>query len=234
MNREVVVVTGAGKGIGREIAFEFARDGAVVAICGRTLSSIRAVEREIKERGGEALAIVCDVGVEEEVGRFIDEVSRISGCINVLVNNAGVAFVESVNHLDLSRWEQTIKVNLTGAFLMTKYALGFMREGSHIFNIASIASKAGFPNWSAYCASKFGLLGFTNSLREELRRVGIKVTAIIPGPTDTPLWKEIPGNWDRTKMIKPEDIARAVMNIYKQPLETLTEEIVIMPIGGML
>ena len=234
MNRDVVVVTGAGKGIGREIAFEFAKEGAAVAICARTRNSIKAVEREIKERGGEALAIVCDVGVQEEVEGFIEEVSRISGGINVLVNNAGVAFVESVSRLDLSKWEQTIRVNLTGAFLMTKYALGFMREGSHIFNIASIASKAGLPNWSAYCASKSGLLGFTNSLREELRIIGIKVTAIIPGPTDTPLWKEIPGNWDRTKMIKPEDIAIAVVNIYKQPRETLTEEIVIMPIGGVL
>lgn len=232
MNGEVVVVTGAGKGIGREIAFEFAKGGAAVAICARTLDSIKAVEREIKERGGEASAIVCDIGVKEEVERFINEVSQISGGINVLVNNAGVAFVESVSRLDLSRWEQTIRVNLTGAFLMTKYALGFMREGGHIFNIVSIASKAGFPNWSAYCASKSGLLGFTNSLREELRGMGIKVTAIIPGPTDTPLWKEIPGNWDRTRMMKPEDVARAVVNIYKQPKETLTEEIVIMPIGG--
>jgi len=234
MNRDVVVVTGAGKGIGREVAIEFAKEGAAVAICGRTLNSIKAVEREIKERGGEALAIVCDVGVEGEVKGFINEVSRISGGINVLVNNAGVAFVEPVSHMDLSKWEQTIRVNLTGAFLMTKYALGFMRQGSHVFNIVSIASKTGFPNWSAYCASKSGLLGFTNSLREELRIIGIKVTAIIPGPTDTPLWKEIPGNWDSTKMIKPEDVARAVVGIYKQPRKTLTEEIVIMPIGGVL
>jgi len=77
---------------------------------------------------------------------------------------------------------------------MTKYALRFMNEGSHIFNIASIAAKIGFPNWSAYCALKSGLLGFTNSLREEFRGRGIKVTAIIPGPTDTPLWREIPEN----------------------------------------
>jgi NAD(P)-dependent dehydrogenase (short-subunit alcohol dehydrogenase family) len=234
MNDEVVVITGAGKGIGREIAFEFAEEGVVVAICARTLKDIKAVEREIKERGGEVLAFVCDVGVEKEVKGFIRRVSEISGNINVLVNSAGVAFVEPVSRLDLSKWEQTIRVNLTGAFLMTKYALRFMGKGSHIFNIASIASKTGFPNWSAYCASKFGLIGFTNSLREELRGMGIKVTSVIPGPTDTPLWREVPGNWDRTKMMKPQDVARAIVNIYKQPRETLTEEIVIMPIGGML
>jgi NAD(P)-dependent dehydrogenase (short-subunit alcohol dehydrogenase family) len=234
MNDEVVVITGAGKGIGREIAFEFAEEGAVVAICARTLKDIKMVEKEIKERGGEVLTFVCDVGVEKEVKGFIRRVSEISGNINVLVNSAGVAFVEPVSRLDLSKWEQTIRVNLTGAFLMTKYALRFMGKGSHIFNMASIASKTGFPNWSAYCASKFGLIGFTNSLREELRGMGIKVTAVIPGPTDTPLWREVPGNWDRTKMMKPQDVARAIVNIYKQPRETLTEEIVIMPIGGVL
>jgi NAD(P)-dependent dehydrogenase (short-subunit alcohol dehydrogenase family) len=234
MRGKIVVVTGAGKGIGREIACEFAHEGAVVAICARTLNDVKTVEKEIKEREGEALAVVCDIGAEKEVERFINEASRITGSINVLVNNAGVAFVEPVSRLDSSKWEETLRVNLTGAFLVTKYALRFMGEGGHIFNIASIASRIGFPSWSAYCASKFGLIGFTNSLREELRGLGIKVTAVIPGPTDTLLWREIPGNWDRTKMIKPNDIAKAVVNIYKQPKEVMTEEIVLMPIGGVL
>jgi NAD(P)-dependent dehydrogenase (short-subunit alcohol dehydrogenase family) len=232
MRDEVVVVTGAGKGIGREIALRFAREGAFVAICARTYKDIKAVEKEIKERGGKALAIVCDVGDEKEVEGFVNKVSEVREGINVLVNNAGVAFVEPVFRLDSSKWEETIRVNLTGAFLMTRCTLRFMGKGSHIFNITSIASKIGFPNWSAYCASKWGLLGFTNSLREELRGRGIKVTAIIPGPTDTPLWREIPGKWDREKMIKPEDVAEMVLNIYKQPKEALTEEIVLMPIEG--
>jgi len=232
MNDEVVVITGAGKGIGREIAFEFAKEGAVVAICARTPEDIKTVKKEIRERGGRARAFVCDVGNEKEVERFINKVSEISGRIDVLVNNAGVAFVDPITQLDSSKWEKTIRVNLTGVFMVTKYALKFMDEGSHIFNIVSNAAKVGFPNWSAYCASKFGLLGFTNSIREELRGIGIKVTAIIPGPTDTPLWDGIPGDWDRRKMIKARDVAKMVLNVYKQPKETLTEEVVILPIGG--
>lgn len=234
MKGEVVIITGAGKGIGKEIALGFAKEGATVALCARTLNSIKNVETEIKEKGGEAVALVCDVGIEKEVEKLIYKVSEISGRINVLVNNAGVAFMGPVSHFDTSKWEETLRVNLTAAFLVTKHALKFMHEGSHIFNIASNAAKIGFPNWSAYCASKFGLLGFTNSLREELRGVGIKVTAIIPGPTDTPIWDEIPGNWDRKKMIRPQDIAATVVNIYKQSKETLTEEVVIMPVGGAL
>lgn len=232
-DEEVVIVTGAGKGIGKEIALEFAKEGLVVAICSRTLGGIKTVEKEIKERGGRALALACDVGDEGKVEEFMSRVSE-DGNIRALVNNAGVAFVGSVSGFDLSKWEETIRVNLTGVFLVTKHALKFMDEGSHIFNIASNAAKTGFPNWSAYCASKFGLLGFTNSLREELRGKGIKVTAIIPGPTDTPLWDEIPGNWDKKKMMRARDIARMVVNVYRQPRETLTEEVVMMPMGGAL
>jgi NAD(P)-dependent dehydrogenase (short-subunit alcohol dehydrogenase family) len=173
------------------------------------------------------------VGDEDEVQEFISRVSE-NGNIKALVNNAGIAFVGPVSSFDLSKWEETIRVNLTGVFLVTKHALKLMDSGSHIFNIASYAAKIGFPNWSAYCASKFGLLGFTNSLREELRGKGIKVTAIIPGPFDTPLWDEIPGNWDRKRMMRAEDIARMVVNVYRQPRETLTEEVVMMPIAGAL
>ncbi len=230
---EVVVVTGAGKGIGKEIAFEFAKEGLLVAICARTLENIKKVEKDIKERGGKALALACDVGDEKEVQKFMNKVSE-NGNIKVLVNNAGIAFTGPVSSLDSSKWEETIRVNLTGAFLVTKYALKFMDEGSHIFNIASNAAKTGFPNWSAYCASKFGLLGFTNALREEVRGLGIKVTAIIPGPTDTPLWDGITGEWDREKMINPEDVARMIVNVYKQPKITLTEEVLMMPIGGSI
>lgn len=232
MKDDVVVITGAGRGIGREIALGFANEGAIVAICARTQEGIKAVEKEIGERGGRVLASLCDVGNEREVEGFINRVSEISGRIDVLVNNAGVAFLAPVAELDSSRWEETIRINLTGVFLVTKYALRFMGEGSHIFNIASNAARTGFPNWSAYCASKFGLLGFTDSIREELRGKGIKVTAIIPGPTDTPLWDGIPGSWDRRRMIKPHDVAKMVLAAYKQPKETLTEEVVILPLGG--
>jgi short-subunit dehydrogenase len=234
MSGEVAVVTGAGRGIGREIAINLSREGYFVAICSRTAKQIRNVERELVDSGGEVMALCCDVGVEDQVIRFIDEVSNVGRGIDILVNNAGVAYSEPITTINSSKWEEIIRVNLTGTFLMTKYALKYMGYGGHIFNIISNAGKTGFPNWSAYCASKFGVLGFTNSIREELRDRRIKVTAVLPGPTDTPLWEGIEGVWDRKRMIKPGAVADMIVNIYKQPGDVLTEEVFIMPRGGAL
>lgn len=232
MAKKVALVTGAGRGIGREIAINLSKEGFFVVICSRSSKQVKDVEREITGDGGEAVALCCDVGVEDEVVRLIDEVSNLAGHINMLINNAGIAHSEPITKIESSKWEEIIRVNLTGTFLVTKYALQHMRDGGHIFNIISNAGKTGFPNWSAYCASKFGVLGFTNSIREELRDRNIKVTAVLPGPTDTPLWEGIEGVWDRERMMKPHAVADMIVSIYKQPEEVLTEEVFIMPRGG--
>ncbi len=232
MSRKVALVTGAGRGIGREIAINLSKEGFFVVICSRSSKQVKDVEREITGDGGEAVALCCDVGVEDEVVRLIDEVSNVAGNIDVLINNAGIAHSEPITTIESSKWEEIIRVNLTGTFLMTKYALQNMRDGGHIFNIISNAGKTGFPNWSAYCASKFGVLGFTNSIREELRDRNIKVTAVLPGPTDTPLWEGVEGVWDRERMMKPDAVADMIVSIYNQPKEALTEEVFIMPRGG--
>jgi len=232
MPREVAVVTGAGRGIGKEIAINLSKEGFFVVICSRTSKQITEVGREILHNKGEGMALCCDIGVEDEVVKFIDEVSEVTGRIDILVNNAGIAYSEPITKIDSSKWEEIIRVNLTGTFLMTKYALKHMGYGSHIFNVISNAGKTGFPNWSAYCASKFGVLGFTNSIREELRDRSIKVTAVLPGPTDTPLWEGIEGVWDRERMMKPDAVADMIISIYKQPEDVVTEEVFIMPRGG--
>jgi len=234
MKGQVAVITGAGKGIGRDIALKFARRGARLAVCSRTQESIDRAAEEFRAIGANPLAIVCDVGDETQVKKFVEKASEITGRIDVLVNNAGVALRKPLDSTDLHTWEETIRINLTGAYLMTKYALTHMGTGSHIFMVGSNASKTGFPNWSAYCASKWGLLGFTNSLREEVRSRGIRVTSVLPGPTRTTLWDRIEGDWDREKMMDPESIAEAVLNIYDQPQGTLVEEIFIIPQGGSL
>ncbi len=110
-----------------------------------------------------------------------------------------------------------------------------MNGGGHIFNIGSNASKIGFPNWSAYCASKFGLLGFSNSIREELRERGIKVSAILPGPTNTPLWSSLgKKKWDKSKMMEPKSVAEMIVHVYNQPQDVQTEEVYIIPSSGGL
>jgi len=231
---KVVLITGAGKGIGREIALVFAKQKFHVAACGRTASDLENLKNEIEQIGSGIFIDVCDISRESEVRGFINKVSEISGKIDVLVNNAAVAYIGSIFDTDLKTWEQTLKVNLTGTFLITKHTLEFMDEGAHIFNIGSNASKIGFANWSAYCTSKFGLLGFTNSIREELRSKGIKVSAILPGPTNTPLWDSLQGDWDKTKMMEPKSIAEMILHVYSQPADVQTEEVYIIPSSGGL
>ena len=231
-NAKVAVITGASKGIGREIALEFARNGFHIAACSRTRSDLRRLEKEIISVGGSVNSEVCDISLEEDVVKFLSNVSNVTENIDVLVNNAAVAHVGSVDETTLEKWQETINVNLTGTFLMCKYALKNMTGGSHIFNIGSNASKIGFPNWAAYCASKFGVLGFSNSLRAELRPRGIKVTAILPGPTKTPLWESVGGDWDKSKMMSPKSVAEMIMHIYNQPAEVQTEEVFIIPASG--
>lgn len=234
MKDKLVVITGASGGIGKECAIAFAASDATVAICSRTSKNIQKVRCEIEAAGGKAVAQTCDVGDEEQVRSFIKKAAEITGTIDVLINNAGIVYVDPVSSIDTAEWNETIRINLTGAFLTTRYSLPHMTEGSHIFNMISIAGKQGFPTWSAYCASKWGLLGFTNALREEVRSNGIRVTAVIPGPTDTSIWDGLPGKWDRTTMMKPNAIARSIIDIYNQPATTMIEEIVLMPQGGML
>jgi short-subunit dehydrogenase len=231
---KVVLITGAGKGIGRETALAFAKQKFYVAACCRTASDLENLKNEIEQIGGEIFTGVCDISRQPAVKSFVGKVSGISGKIDVLVNNAAVAYIGSIFDTDLKTWEQTLRVNLTGTFLVTKHALCFMDEGAHIFNIGSNASKIGFANWSAYCASKFGLLGFTNSIREELRSKGIKVSAILPGPTRTPLWNTLAGKWDKTKMMEPKSVAEMILHVYSQPADVQTEEIYIIPNSGGL
>lgn len=231
---KVVLITGAGKGIGRITALEFAKAGFFIAACSRSASDLKSLKTEIESAGGKALTSVCDVSKQSQVKSFIAKASKITGCIDAVINNAAVAKVGSVADTDLKDWQETMDVNLTGVFLITKHSLSNMKKGSHIFNIGSNASKIGFPNWSAYCASKFGLLGFSNALREELRSKGIRVTAILPGPTKTPLWHTIEGKWDESKMMEPGSIARMMLHVYNQPAGVQTEEVYIIPSSGNL
>ncbi|HSG31775.1 MAG TPA: SDR family oxidoreductase [Thermodesulfobacteriota bacterium] len=233
--KKVVLITGAGKGIGKETALTFARAGFIIAACGRTASDLKTLKRQIEKAGSAAVTSVCDISKESQVKRFIAKAVKITGRIDAVVNNAAVASIGSIYDTDLKDWQNTIDTNLTGAFLITKHSLEHMEKGGHIFNIGSNASKIGFPNWSAYCASKFGLLGFSNSIREELRSKGIKVSAILPGPTKTPLWGKLgKKKWDKSKMMEPAGVAEMILHVYNQPADVQTEEVYIIPSSGGL
>ena len=208
---KVCVITGASSGIGYATARLFSERGYRVYGISRR-SELRA-----------------DVKNYEEVKGAIERVVEKEGGLDILVVNAGIARVGYVEEFNISDWLEVIDTNLNGAFYTVKAALPHIREGGHIVFVGSIASKRAFPGWSAYCASKWGLLGFAKSLGEELKGK-IKVSTVLPGAVDTPLWEGIGG--DRSRMLKAEDVAKVILNIVES--DGWIREVEILPKGGII
>lgn len=229
MSRPSVLVTGGSRGIGRAIALRFAREGSPVVVAARSSDQLDVVVAEIDAAGGQGLAAQMNLrdhgSIEAAVYRAVEE---FGGSIDILVNNAGIFGVEPFDELDIGAWNRYLEVNATGAFLVTQEALGALRESdnAHIFNVSSVAGRQGFAGNVAYCTSKYALRGFSDALREELVGDGIRVSTVYPGATDTTIFDGVPGDWDRSKMNKPEEVAEAIFAAYGKDG---TEEIEIAP-----
>lgn len=234
MAEKVAVLTGAARGIGRAIAIELLESGFFTALCSKTPQSVDSLEAEISSFTGSFIISSVDISVEDEIERFISSVAKEKGRIDVLINNAGIVYTGSVEETGTEQWDEMMAVNARGIFLMVKHSLPLIPRGGHIVNIGSNASKKGFPGWAAYCASKFAVLGFTNSLREEVRDRGIKVSAVLPGPTKTDIWESLAGEWDSEKMMSPEVTAKTVLSVINQPPGANIDEIDIVPSTGSL
>lgn len=189
----------------------------------------------VAEYGGAVLGEQCDVRREDDVARLFAAVKERFGRVDVLVNNAGTSHpLRSVQELSVEDWRRVVDTNLTSMFLCTRAALPLMQAGGAIVNNLSIAARNVFPGEAAYCASKFGALGFTNTLREELRPRGIRVISLMSGPTDTEIWNQFWPDAPREKMLRPEIVAAAVANALILPENATVEELVLMPTEGSL
>jgi len=227
---KVAVVTGAGRGIGKAISVSLAKAGCRVVLAARTREQIEAVQKEILSKGGDALAIPTDLAVDEDLQRLVEESQAKWGAVDILINNAGWGKRAPVVGASLTDWDQTFRLNLRAPMVLAKALLPNMiakREGA-VINIGSVSGKTGEANGAAYSASKFGLIGFTQSLYEEVREHSIKVAVILPGFVDTPL---IPPNrqMDRSKMIQADDIAQTVLFVLTSPGTCCPVEITVRP-----
>jgi NAD(P)-dependent dehydrogenase (short-subunit alcohol dehydrogenase family) len=227
------VVSGAGSGIGREIALELGRRGYPLVLLGRRRGPLETV---LAEGGGEGLVVPCDVRDAAAVDDAAATVAERWDAAEVVVPAAGVAHVAPLAATEPERFREVLEVNLTGVFLLLRALLpAMLRRGrGWIFPLLSGAARRGYPGWSAYCASKWGLDGLVAALREEVRGSGVRITALYPGSTDTPIWNGLPGDWPRAAMIAPRDVARLVgQALDLGPTAELTEAHVD-PSGGAL
>ncbi|MBI4184088.1 MAG: glucose 1-dehydrogenase [Proteobacteria bacterium] len=240
---KVAVVTGGGTGIGRAIAAAFAAEGAAVVVSGRRRGPID----EVAERIG-ATAVAADVSREEEVAALFKDCEARHGRVDVLVNNAGITGpVANAHEMDMARWDETIAINIRGVILCTKYAVQAMLRhggGGAIINISSKMGLGGYPMRSAYSATKFAVIGITQSVAHEVGRYGIRVNALCPGAVSGELMDRViamrakaegrdPKEIIRTnytdvaalrKWVEPEEVAKAALFLASDAASAVTGE----------
>ena len=230
MRNKVALVTGGGQGLGAAICHELATAGATILVADRSERANKTVEA-LAAGGAHAHALQGDVGNEKDVQLFIDEARKRYGRLDAIVNNAGIDVTTGVEALRIEDWDAIIRTNLRGPFLLSKLALPLLKESEgDIVNVASTAAKRGWPNASAYHASKWGLLGLSYALHAEFRAHGVRVTAVIAGGMRTPFLLERFPDLDPAKLQDPRDVARAVRFALTQPRESVVAEITVLPV----
>jgi 3-oxoacyl-[acyl-carrier protein] reductase len=231
LSGRVAVVTGGSRGIGRAIAEALAAAGAAVALAARTGHVVEHVAAELSRRfAGRVIGVPCDVRSQEQCAGLIRRVVAELGHIDILINNAGVGRFAPVAELDPEAWRAVIETNLNGVFYCAHAALPHLiaRGSSWIINIGSLAGKNAFPGGAAYNASKFGLIGFSEALMQEVRHDGVRVSYIMPGSVATEFSSSSRSKGDEWK-VQPEDIAALVLDLLSTPERTLPSRIEVRP-----
>lgn len=210
-----VVITGGSSGIGRAFALRCARDGAKIMVAARSEDKLKEVVKEIESAGGMGRYFVVDVTNPEKVKDMFTYAVSECGCVDVVFNNAGLGFVKRIFELSDDEIKAMVEVNLLGECYVAKYASQIMKEQGrgHLINTSSLAGLITLPQWSVYVATKWGITGLTDAIRQELKPFGVKVTSVHPGGVDTPFFAKDKANINVSnldELITPEEVADAV------------------------
>ena len=214
IKNKIAIVTGGNKGIGKAIAFLLAKRGASVTICGRSAESLDTTCKEIRDGGGVCSSVTADVTDENQVSSMVRKTLCHFGRIDILINNAGVGILRPIWECSSADWDYVMDTNLKGYFLCSKAVIPIMKKQNegYILNIASGAGRQGIENLSIYCASKFGTIGLSESMKKDLWKFGIQVDYVCPGYVKTNFFKDFPPDYQQmSNGVEPEVIAEEVL-----------------------
>jgi 3-oxoacyl-[acyl-carrier protein] reductase len=226
----VAIVTGASRGIGLAVAHRLGALGAKLSLCARDARKLETAAGELRAGGAAGVfSAAVDVTHGEQILAFVRDTEKALGPVGILVNNAGIGYFGPTQEASEATWDSVLDTNLKGVFLASKAVAPGMieRRGGHIINIASLAGKNAFAGGGIYCASKWGLLGLTECMAEDLRGHGIRVSAICPGSVATDFSPH--GKKDISKMLQPEDIAHVVEMLVTQAPQSFISEVLLRP-----
>jgi NADP-dependent 3-hydroxy acid dehydrogenase YdfG len=230
---QVILVTGASSGIGMAVARLLGPSKAHLVLSARSEEKLRQLAQDIEARGGSALPVAADFAREEGIDRAFAAIQGTYGRLDVLVNSAGLGVYDLVRDGKTQDWHRMMDLNLFGLMYASQRALRLMlpQKRGHIINISSVAGRFCIPGWAVYVATKWGVNGFSDTLRREVCKDNIRVTLIEPGAVDTPWGENIPESFraSRTAFLAAEDVARAIIYAIEQPPEVAINEILIRP-----
>ncbi len=229
LRNQVALVTGAGRGIGRAVSQALAECGAHVVLTARSAPQLDAVAQHIRHAGHAATVIPADVGDETHVLRLFTEIRQSLGQLDILVNNAGIGLFGPLAEFSVEAFDQVIRTNLRGTFLCCQQAMQLMipRKTGYILNLTSVVGIKGYPNQSAYTASKHGIMGLTKSLAVEAQKHNIRVSAVLPGGVDTDMVADARPDLDRSVLLQPQDIVQTILYLLSLSPRAAVDEIYI-------
>lgn len=234
--KQCALITGASSGIGKATALTFAKAGFDLVLVSRSQSALETVAEEARSFGVNAQVYPLDLLQVDQVRERIEAIATTVGAIDILINNAGMGYTGSLAETPLTDWKRVLDLNLTSVFQCIQGILPGMRSRQRgtIINVASIAGHQVFPDWGAYCVSKFGLIALAKTLAMEERPHGIRVMTISPGSVNTPIWdtETVHADFDRSAMLTPEIVAQSILHAALLPSSAVVEELTLLPNAG--